>query len=171
MSLFMLFTFPAWKETFPTCVANVGSPVAVFVHVSHIIIFVHESLVADIALESVLSLVSLHVLLVSRNWFKSFATEAAVITRKGGVCKFRLMEVQSLSPVFIARNLRETHINTCIVVYLQKVKTVCFHKYAEFKHYDCSNSLLMNTNRSLLTGAYFLHSIQVNCCHVLAAVN
>ncbi len=33
--------------------------------------FVHESLVADIALESVLPLMSLHVLLVSRNWFKS----------------------------------------------------------------------------------------------------
>ncbi len=67
VSLFMLFAIPFCKETFPTYAANIRAVVAMHVHVRYVQGFVHESLVADIALESVLSLVSLHVFLVSRN--------------------------------------------------------------------------------------------------------
>ncbi len=105
VSLFMLFTICFYKETFPTCARNVGSSVAVFVHVSHIIGFVHESLVADIALESVLSLVSLHVILVSPGCSKSFATEAAVVPRDGGAC--RLLIFCNCCTTQIIHTLRE----------------------------------------------------------------
>ncbi len=58
--------------------------------------FVHESLVADTAQESILSLVSLHVIPVSSNCLKGFATDAAVISRHGAY-GVRVFEVGSIS--------------------------------------------------------------------------
>ncbi len=106
VSLFMLFAIPFCKETFPTCTANIRALVAMHVHVRYVHGFVHESLVADVALESVLSLVSLHVILVSTYCFKSFATEVTVQRSHGGMCRFRLLEVHSCSSISIAWNLR-----------------------------------------------------------------
>ncbi len=95
VSFFVVFTMCLWKETFPTCATNMRSPVAVHVHVSHIISFAHKTFVASIALETVLSWVSLHVILASSHCLKSFVTEAAVRPRHGGMRRFKLLEVQS----------------------------------------------------------------------------
>ena len=95
----MLFASPFCKETFPTYATNVGSSVAVHVHVHHIVSFVHESLVAEVALESVLSLVSLHVILVSTYCLKRFATEAAVKPRHRGMYRLGLLKVCSHLPI------------------------------------------------------------------------
>ncbi len=67
-----------------TYTANIRPLVAMPVHVGCIISFVHESLLTDVAVQTKLSLVSLHVILVSCNRYKSSVANVAVIPRRSG---------------------------------------------------------------------------------------